>query len=255
MTTGQTNYTLHFLFIFYVFLPGMGMYFLSLCFHSKRNVAFLVGVCYMLGGFFAAHVQHFYAIIGAAWLPFIILNYYKMHAEKSYIRALYASIFMFFNLTGGNHTFSIIFIYLCLFIFGYFVYQAIKEKRTNDIYLYIKTNLLFAVCVILLALVVIVAYSQTAPYIERLSGLTYKNASIFALSPQSLLSMVLPFSTVNGTDFFNTDPSMCNIYFGILMLVFVLLAFVNRKNGIELICRYVFTGFFRTLYKISQVHF
>ena len=78
ITTGQTNYTLQFLFIGYVFIAGVGMYFLSLCFQPNRNAAFLVGASYMLGGFFVAHVQHFYAIIGAAWLPFILLNYYKM---------------------------------------------------------------------------------------------------------------------------------------------------------------------------------
>jgi Bacterial membrane protein YfhO len=229
MTVGQNNYTVQLLFIFYVFMAGMGIYFLSLCFHTNRNVAFLVGVSYMLSGFFVAHVQHLYAIIGAAWLPFIILNFYKMNAQKSYIHALYAAIFMFFNLTGGNHTFSIILVYLCLFIFAYFMAVAIKEKDKKTIIHYLKINLLFATCTILLATVVIVAYTQTASYVDRLSGLTYKGASIYPLTPQSLLSLFLPFSTVNGMDFYQTDPSMSNIYVGILMLIFVILAVFSKK--------------------------
>jgi hypothetical protein len=233
ITTGQTNYTLHFLFVFYVFMAGMGMYFLSLCFHNKKNVAFLIGVCYMLSGFFVGHVQHFYAIIGAAWLPFIILNYYKMYIEKSYVRALYASIFMFFNLTGGNHTFTIILVYLFLVIFGYFIFTAIKEKNKNDIVQFVKLNILFGFVTLVFASVVIMAFLQTAPYISRLSGMIYKQAAVCPLSPQSLLSFLLPFSTVNGVDFFNTDQSMCNVYVGIIMLVFILLAFINKKQPFE----------------------
>jgi hypothetical protein len=233
ITTGQDNIVVQLLFIFYVFMAGMGMYFLSLCFQNKKNIAFIVGVSYMLSGFFVAHVQHLYAVIGAAWLPFIILNYYRMHTQKSYLHAVYASVFMFFNLTGGNHTFSIILIYLCLLIFGYFIFISVREKNRSDIFQYIKINALFVVCTLLMATVVIVAYSQTAPYIDRLSGLTYKNASIFKFSPQSLLSFVLPFSTVNGMDFYETDPSMCNAYFGILMLVFSLLALISKKTGLE----------------------
>lgn len=233
MTTGQTNYTIHFLFIFYVFMAGMGMYFFSLCFHTNKKIAFLTGACYMLGGFFAAHVQHFYAIIGAAWLPFILLNYYKMHTEKSYQRALYASVFMFFNLTGGNHTFSIIMVYLLVAIFGYFVIIALKEKNKKEIIDFLKINFLFAGATLLLASVVLVAYYQTAPYISRLGGLSYENAAVCPLSPQSLLSVILPFSTVNSRELFNTDPSMCNIYSGVIMLVFVIIAFISKKTSFE----------------------
>ncbi len=233
MTTGQTNYTLHFLFIFYVFIAGMGMYFLCLGFHNNKPAAFLTGVCYMLGGFFVAHVQHFYAIIGAAWLPYILLNYYKMYTTKSYWYAVYTAIFMFFSLTGGNHTFSIILIYLFAILFMFYIYKAIKEKLTHDIKHFVKLNLLFGVLTILLAFVVLVAFYQTAPYIARLSGMMYKDAAVCPLSPQSLLSALLPFSTVNSIEFYNTDQSMCNIYTGSVMLVFILLASISKKQGIE----------------------
>lgn len=211
----------------------------------------------MLGGFFVAHVQHFYAIIGAAWLPFIILNYYKMHTEKSYLRALYVSIFMFFNLTGGNHTFSIILIYLFVTIFGYFVYQAIKEKNKKDILTYIKVNLLFGIATVLMASVVLVAFYQTAPYVSRLSGLTYEYVSECPLSPQSLLSLLVPFSTVNSGEFYNTDPSMSNIYFGVIMLIFVLFALISKKSSFEkvllgfaLVCLILSFGAYTPLHKL-----
>ncbi len=232
-TIGQSNYVVQLLFVFYAFMAGMGMYFLSLCFHENKKVAFITGVCYMLSGFFVAHVQHFYAVIGAAWLPFIILNYYKMHVTKSYKYAIYTSLFLFFNLTGGNHTFTFILAYLFLAIGGYFIIAAIREKKKEIVFQLLKLNALFVFLTTALSTVVLVVFFQVKPYIDRLSGMDYKSASVNPLSPQSLLSLFVPFSTVNSVDFFNTDQSMCNVYIGIIILPFIILALIRSKTGIE----------------------
>ena len=232
-TIGQSNYVVQLLFVFYAFMAGMGMYFLSLCFHENKNVAFITGVCYTLSGFFVAHVQHFYAIIGAAWLPFIILNYYKMHITKSYKYAIYASLFLFFNLTGGNHTFTFILVYLFLAIGGYFIIVAIREKKKEIVFQLLKLNALFVFLTAALSTVVFVVFFQVKPYIDRLSGMDYISASVNPLSPQSLLSLFVPFSTVNSVDFYNTDQSMCNVYIGIIILPFIILALMRSKTGIE----------------------
>jgi hypothetical protein len=233
ITVGQDNYTVQLLFVFYVFIAGVGMYFLSLCFQKNKNVAFLVAICYMLSGFFVAHVQHFYAVIGAAWLPFIILNYYKLHTERSYKRVIYASLFMFFNLTGGNHTFTFILSYLFISIAAYFIIVAIKEKKRTLVFQLLKLNVLFISLTVMLSTVVIVAFFQVLPYVQRLSGMTYQSASFNPLSPQSLLSLLVPFSTVNSSDFYNTDPSMCNVYIGIILLPFIILGIISKKALIE----------------------
>lgn len=232
-TIGQSNYVVQLLFVFYAFMAGMGMYFLSLCFHENKNVAFITGVCYMLSGFFVAHVQHFYAVIGAAWIPFILLNYYKMHVTKSYKYAIYASLFLFFNLTGGNHTFTFILAYLFLAIGGYYIIIAFREKKKEIVFQLLKLNALFVFLTAALSTVVFVVFFQVKPYIDRLSGMDYKSASVNPLSPQSLLSLFVPFSTINSTDFYNTDPSMCNVYIGIIILPFIILALIRSKTGIE----------------------
>lgn len=232
-TIGQSNYVVQLLFVFYVFMAGVGMYFLSLCFHNNKIAAFLTGVCYMLSGFFVAHVQHFYAVIGAAWIPFILLNYYKMHTERDHKRAIYASIFLFFNLTGGNHTFTFILSYLFICISAYFIFFAIKEKRKEIVFQLLKLNGLFIVLTAALSTVVFVVFWQVRPYIDRLSGISYKVASQNPLSPQSLLSFLVPYSTVNSMEFYNTDPSMCNIYVGVIILPFVILSIINKKTRLE----------------------
>lgn len=236
-TIGQSNYVVQLLFVFYTFIAGAGMYFLSLCFHTNKNAAFISGVCYMLGGFFISHVQHFYAVIGAAWLPYIILNYYKMHAEQDYKRAVYAALFLFLNLTGGNHTFTFMLFYLFICISGYFIFIALKQKKLEIVFRLIKLNALFAALTAALSAVLIVVFIQVRPYVGRLSGMSYSDTIWNPLSPQSLLSLLVPFSTVNSRDFYNTDPSMCNIYMGILFLPFVLLALIRGKNIFEkLLC-------------------
>lgn len=232
-TIGESNYVVQLLFVFYVFLAGVGMYLFSLCFHENKNSAFITGVCYMLSGFFVAHVQHFYAVIGAAWLPFILLNFYKLQTTGSYRYAIYAAIFLFFNLTGGNHTFTFILAYLFAAIALYFIYAAWKEKKKELVYRLLKLNAVFIGLTAALSSVLIVIFFQVKPYVDRLSGMDYKAASVNPLSPQSLLSLLLPFSTVNGTEFYNTDPSMCNVYIGIVLLPFILLALIRSKTGFE----------------------
>jgi len=233
MTIGQSNYVVQLLFVFYAFMAGVGMYFFSLCFHENKKVAFIVGVSYLLSGFFVAHVQHFYAVIGAAWLPFILLNYYKMHVERKYKYAVYACLFMFFNLTGGNHTFTFILAYLFLAIAAYYILSALLEKKKAIAIQLLKINAFFVLITTALSSVLLVIFFQVRPYIDRLSGMDYKTASVNPLSPQSLLSLFIPFSTVNSTEFYNTDPSMCNVYIGIIILPFIILSLIRSKTGIE----------------------
>ena len=233
LTIGQTNYTLHFLFIFYVFLAGTGMYFLSLYFQPVRRIALWVGVSYMLGGFFVAHVMHFYAIISAALLPYILRNYLLMSKERSYKYAFYTSIFMFFSLTGGNHTFSIILIYLFLALFLFFLFQLWKLKQKAKIWQLVKVNLTFGFAVIVLASVVWVAFLQTAPYVDRLNGMSYLSAAVCPFSPKSFLSFIVPFATVNSGDYFHTDASMCNLYTGIVFIMLIGMFVFTKKKALD----------------------
>ncbi|MBA3971130.1 MAG: hypothetical protein H0X46_03135, partial [Bacteroidetes bacterium] len=217
---------------------------------------------YMLSGFFVTHVQHFYAVIGAAWLPYIILNYYKMHVTKDYRYAMYAALFLFFNLTGGNHTFTFILSYLFACIGGYFIFIAIREKKKAIVFRLLKLNALFVTLTGLLSTVVFVIFVQVKPYIGRLSGMSYKDASLNPLSPQSLLSLLLPLSTVNGTEIYDTDPSMCNIYIGVILIPFIILSLLRRRTGLEsillvfaIVCLLASFGSYTPIHKILFNYF
>jgi hypothetical protein len=242
LTVGQTNYTIHFLFVFYVFMAGVGMYTLSLFFQPDRKIALWVGISYMLGGFFVAHEMHFYSIISAAWLPFVLRNYLLMNKHRSYKYAFYTSIFMFFSLTGGNHTFNIIMVYLFLTLFAYFLFQLWRTKQKVQIWQLIKVNITFVFTVIILASVIWVAYLQTYAYVDRLNGMSYSAASVCPFSPKSFLSFIVPFATVNSVDFFHTDPSMCNLYSGIIFIILIGMFFFTKKNALDYV--FIFFAFF-----------
>ena len=67
----------------------------------------------------------------------------------------------------------------------------------------------------------------------RAEGLSRELAMANPFSPQSMLSWLLPFSSVKDPEFFNTDISMSNGYFGLLMLVAVLVSLFRKKSFLE----------------------
>ncbi len=238
ITTGYNNYTLHFLYIFYIFLAGFGMYRLILFFKTNRNVAFIIGISYMLSGYFIGHAQEMYSITSATWIPYILLFYLKMSTEKTYINAFKTSLFMFLMITSGYQGITIILNYLLLIIFIYFIIKLIKNKNKKDIFKFIKLNIVLFLSVIIFSTVIIVTLSQVWPYIQRFNGLPLKEALYFPLSPQSLVSLLIPFSVIKETEFFNTDISMTNVYMGMFLLMFLIYSLFRKKQTIEKILLY-----------------
>ena len=64
-------------------------------------------------------------------------------------------------------------------------------------------------------------------------GLSLQKALYFPFTPQSLISLLLPFSTVKNPEFFKTDFSMNNLYFGLLMFIVFIYGLLKSKKGIE----------------------
>ncbi|MCK4662287.1 MAG: hypothetical protein KAT68_05440 [Bacteroidales bacterium] len=234
-TIGYNNYTLHFLYIFYIFLAGYGMYRLTLFFRTDKKVAFVTGISYMLSGFFVAHTQSFTLIIGATWIPYILLYYLKISVKKKYIDVLILSFFMFLMISGGYQAFTIILNYFLLIIFLYFIIISLKKRDYKNILILIKLNTVLYVIIILLSSVLFVILYQLTPYLDRMSGMPLENALFFPLTPKSLISLLIPFGVVKDMEIFNTAISMRNIYMGMFMLIFFIYALFKRKSGIEIV--------------------
>ncbi|MFB6305849.1 MAG: hypothetical protein ABEH43_02470, partial [Flavobacteriales bacterium] len=72
-----SNYTLHFLLLFYIMMGGMGMFKLSRFLNTSYHYSLLAGIVYMLSGLFVGHTQSLVTIMGATWLPWVLAYYLK----------------------------------------------------------------------------------------------------------------------------------------------------------------------------------
>ncbi len=238
-TIGYNNYTLHFLFIFYIWLGGCGMYRLSSFLKVGKSAAFYAGIVYMLAGFMVGHVQSFTLIVGAAWVPHVVVQYMKLIKGNSFRHLPAAALFLFLLITGGYQAFTIITGYLLFALFVNELINNIKQKNRAAVIQSLKINSVLLVTVVALSSVVLIVLYQLLPYANRISGMTLEVANFNPLSPQSLISLLTPFAIVKKNEFFATDISMANTYLGLTVLVFIFAALFRKKSGEEKI----FLGF------------
>lgn len=233
MITEQNPVTLQYLFVSYIALAGIGMYGLSFYLSESKKAAFVVGITYMLSGFFVSHSQHFFSVISAAWLPFIFLNFLKLLHRKQLKYGIYTSIFLFFTLTGGNHTFAFFTAYLLTTIASIYLIKSLKSNQA-EFWLHVRQislTLLFSIAQVTM---VIVVFLQVQPYIGRLSGLDYEACIANSFTWKAAISFFQPFATTVEWSFYDTDPSMSNHYFGIFMLPISILFAFKKKSTLEI---------------------
>ncbi|MFC2114101.1 YfhO family protein [Bacteroidota bacterium] len=226
---GYTNYTLHFLFIFYTTIGGWGVY--KLCRYSGANAtaSLITGIAFSLSGFFTGHAQALFALISAAWIPFILLNYLKFSNGYQLRDMVKASIFMFLLISNGYQTFTIILTYILALILAYLLINQLVKKDFKAFKRLIYLNTLFLIITLFLSLPSLVSTIQSIPYLDRAEGLPLQSIMINPLSPQSLVSLAIPFATVKNPTFFNTDMSMSNVYIGLILFLFAV-SYLLRKN-------------------------
>ncbi len=232
LTTGYSIYTLHFLFIGYLVLAGYGMYRLTLHFNKHTAAALLAGVAYMLSGFFTGHGQALFSIVGAAWLPWVVLYMIKNCEKPGVYRTIKLALFIFMMVSTGYQFVSIITGYLLLAILIYYVARHFHTRDTLRSLL--RYNGLLLILVVLLCIVIIVPVVQALGYNERLgTGVRYAKAIANPFTWQSLISLFAPFSTVKYPEFFGTDISMRNMYVGLIMLLVFAAGIFRKKTGLQ----------------------
>ena len=235
--TGYNILILHLLFVLYIFAAGFGMYKLAYYFSSKKIESVIAGTMCMLSGFFVAHGQHFFAIIGAAFVPLVIYFYLKLLESPNIFNLCKLSLFTYL-LISGYQALTIITAYLLLTLLVFFIVKNIKNR--NKLFSLIKYQFFFGIVIALMCLPIIISLIQISDFTSRFTeGVTLSQAQKFPFSPQSLISIIFPFSTTTGDGFFKTDISMRNAYIGFFGAVFFILALLRKKRSIE----WVFLGF------------
>ncbi len=225
---GYNIYTLSAEFVLHIFAAGLGMFFLGKSLRLSLHTSFLMGCAYMLSGFFTAHAQHFTLIAGATWLPYITAWYINIYKNGKLSDVILLALFIFLFVSGGYPTYIIITFYLLSVLTILMIIKLIKQNQIKRLKHFLKNSLLLLVFTISICAVVIVSISDIAQEITRTAGVSLDATMLNPFSPQSAISFLLPYATINDMAFYNTDMSMSNAYIGIVILGFFIFGFFIR---------------------------
>ncbi|MFH1005618.1 MAG: hypothetical protein V1781_09055 [Bacteroidota bacterium] len=241
---GYNIYTIGLELWIHVFIAAIGFYKLSGTLKLSQHTAFIAAVCYMLCGVFIGNAQHLTYSISACWMPFIINYYLRVGQEKTFANSIKAAFFLFLLVTGGYPAFTIILFYLLLIFFFYYVIKYVGGDKKELLNFFIR-NILFFVLAILLSSGMLLSVYEVIPYISRISNFSVTQALVCPFSPQSSISFLLPFAVIKSMGFFDTDLSMSNAYFGVLMfLFFVLGIFIKKPFQYKILFGFALFGLF-----------
>ncbi len=227
---GYDIYILSIDFMIHIFLAGMGMFYLARQLKLSRETAFLVGVSYMLSGFFIGNAQHFMWIISGTWIPFIIGAFLALRNEPSIGAAIRLGLAFFMIMTGGYPAFIFLLAYLLLAIFILFSAEDLRQKDLRKFLRFSGFLSVAAVFTVLAGMVVLVSVYHLQDEMTRGGGVTLRQALFGAFTPKSFISFILPFASIREMDFYGTDLSMSNAYFGLPALVFFLAGLMIRRS-------------------------
>lgn len=228
---------LNVLFLLYLSVAGTGMYLLSGQI-TKVHVARLIGgIAYMLSGHFVGHGQELSIIIAAAYIPWVLHFFIRLQQHALWPDLWKSAFFIFLLLTGGYQALSMMLLYLLIVLFLAEMWR--RRSRNGQVLRLLRMNVTLSVIVLISLSVLIVTFYQVSPHVQRFAGITLKDAHFMPFSPQCLISLLTPFAVVTDTDFYDTDLSMSNGHFGLLLLIGLLSALFRRRGMVE----NIFLGF------------
>jgi hypothetical protein len=236
-------------FFMHVFIAGAGMYLLSGYLTGCRKTALATGAVYMLSGFFIGNAQHLTYLISGAWLPFVICYFLKMTHRFRWSDALAFSLAFYLMTSGGYPAFTIIACYVLVFLFLYRL-TGIYRSRKKMLIKFTAIQLAAVLISGFLLAFVLVNLWQNINLMAKSSALPLKTALFNPFSPQSLISLFWPLVTTTDYAFFNTDMSMANLHFGLVMLTALMCSFTLRKNRREWLM--LFAGIFFLLASFGE---
>jgi len=235
LINGYSINIMSFEFVLHIFLAGWGMFILGKTLNYNRNIAFIIAVAYMLSGLFIGNAQHFTFIISATWLPYIISNFILLSKNKNLFISLKLAFFGYLMISGGYPAFIFVLIYILLILLIYFIIIEYRNNKIKGVINYLKYIFLSIFVLILCSTIILVSSYFLLPYLSRASAISAELALSCPFSPKCMLSFFAPLSVVvhYGSEIFNTDISMTNGYFGILLLVFTIVGFWIKKKPIQ----------------------
>lgn len=228
---GYNYIVLHVLFIFYLFVSGLGMYKLSSYLSQNEKHGFFVGVVYLLSGIIVGHAQSLVTILGMMWLPFMLLYFLKWIREPNLKYTIILLIVSYLFLTMGYQAFAfmILPLFVVLYLGQFYRHYKISgwSKIKNRL---IWTVFLFIGIVVLLS-PVLITQLQSKPYISRLNGMPLNEVMSNPFPPRALISLINPLLTLEQNEVFDTDRAMRNLHVGLIPLLLIFVSFFKKNKS------------------------
>lgn len=217
--------------IFYILISGIGFFKLCRFYKQTKSASFISGVAYMCCGYMVGHLQHFNWISAAAFLPWCLWAYNKLHNKFSMKNSIICSLLFYFLISSAHPGLIIGSIYFfAAYMVFFFMEKKYKEGKDFSTKSFIRKNLWMLGLLLFLSIGMIAGYADILPHITRGQKLDGAAAIINPVTLQSTMSLLLPMSTVKAGAFFNTDISMRNIYFGLVPLIFLIMTIFGEKS-------------------------
>ena len=209
----------------------IGFYKLSKSLNFSKSISSILAISYISSGFIVGNAQHLTWIYAAVFIPWLIYYYIQFRTTLKKLSLLPFLIINYFFLSSSYPAFAIIFYY----IIG--IDQLILFIKDLDKFEFIKQRIIWLLLFMLTTLPISYSVISSSEYFSRGSGITLERALQHPFSINSTLSFLFPFSTFKNPDFFKTDLSMANGYFGLLGFLFLIFGCVRKlkKNEILLI--------------------
>lgn len=237
-----TLYTLQIETLLYIYLGGVGMYFVLRYFSIHPLVNLLCATAFMLCGFNNDTCQYLNWISGSAFLPFVFLFYCRLLRSPSLYVAFLFSFFLWLLFTTAYPAEFVVTAYMLVAML--LVKTATLQKDTRIRFIKKMAGLHFVAILlfICLALPAILSYVQFLPLTERGTGASYEDAMSNPLHPLLTIAYVAPLSIFDETKFTVTDGLERNSWLGLFTFIFFLSALILKtpKKKITFL-KYAFT--------------
>lgn len=216
-------------FLFYIYLSGVGAFFLFKHFLKNDTICLMIATAYMLSGYVTDSAQFLNWISAASYLPFVFLFYYRSITENNWKTALICGMFYFLFFVSAYPADFILVSYLLFFVLIWYLLQ--RENRSKKIlWQQLKLNALVSIVFLLLSLPAIISYVEFLPLTERGSGATYEQAMTNYLHPSLLFSFLTPLAVWKASFAGVTDPLERSCFFGLIPFALLLISFFVKTG-------------------------
>jgi hypothetical protein len=211
-------------------IAGLGFYNLLKYLKISSFISCTGGIAFLFSGMFIGNAQHITWSISGAFLPWIIYYFLKAGNEHSIKSSIKGGVFLSLLLTGGYPAFVIILFYFCLLNGIILLTKNILNKDWLIFKTRIRNYLIFVGSAILFTLPFLASFILFSNEFSRSGNVSVPVMYSNPFPPSASISFLFPLSTIK-TEYFNSDISVTNGYFGVLIfIIFLSGIFLVRKK-------------------------